>query len=414
MNKKLISNTFYLAISNILSKVLYFGVIFLVIENIGASNYGMYAIALNYISLFSLVTIIGFDTVLVKEGSKNIKELENLQNLFFPVRFYWSLLIFIIALITLIFINYEKDVKICILIMSPIILFGGNINSGLSEHFSIVVRVLEKMQYIAYSSIVRIFIISSLSGLLFFYDNITVYNFCIILSVVSVCNVLITYYYSQKFIKNKFTINISFTLIRDYLKPILMFGMVTLVFGFGGLIDIAIISSHLELDVLGYYSLAITFVGLLINFISSFQVSIYPFIAKSKGDFKMKLGLSYLYVLIAIVVFNLLVNLVILDLAVLIIGGKYQFVMELIDVFIWVLPFKVIMSWINVNLDLENKYNTKLVLALIYLISLILILKTSIDYYDVFGVIYSLIFSNILIVVIYFLTMLIKRFRFAT
>jgi len=412
MSKKLILNTIYLSGSNILVKFLYFGLIFLVIDAIGADDYGRYAIALNYISLFSLVTVMGFDIVLVKEGATKSNEgLQELQNSFFPVRFYWSLIIFLITLITLLFTNYESDVKNLIIILSPIIFLGGNITSGLSEHYSIVVRSLQKMKYIAYQNILRIFSIILLSGLLLILDKMTLINFCLIISLISVFNLLLNYYYSEKFIKNKFSFRIDLNLIRSYYKSIITFGIVSLLYGVGGLLDIFIISSYLEAELIGYYSLALTFIAIISNFISSFQLSIYPYISNSNSPYKHNLLKSYLFVLSLIIIFNLIIIPIIITISRFIIGDKYQITISLIGVFIWVLPLRVIQSWININLDLDNKFYLKLFLSSVNIISLLCTLKYSILTFGAKGVIYSIIFSISLMILSYIVLIFIKKLK---
>ena len=412
MSKKLFLNTFYLSGSNILVKVLYFGLIFLIIDAIGADDYGRYAIALNYISLFSLVTVMGFDIVLVKEGAaKNKEELQELQNNFFPVRFYWSLIIFLISLITLLFTNYESDVKNLIIILSPIIFLGGTITSGLSEHYSIVVRSLQKMKYIAYQNILRIFSIILLSSLLLILDKMSLINFCLIISLISVFNLFLNYYYSEKKIKNKFSFRIDLNLIRSYYKSIITFGIVSLLYGVGGLLDIFIISSYLEAELIGYYSLALSFIAIISNFISSFQLSIYPYISNSNSPHKNNLLKSYLFVLSLIIMFNLIIFPIIINISKFIIGDKYQITISLIAIFIWVLPLRVIQSWININLDLDNKFNLKLFLSSVNIISLLCTLKYSILTFGVNGVIYSIMFSISLMIFSYILLIFIKKLK---
>ena len=137
MFNKVIKNTFYLSFSSLYSKMIFFGVIFLLTKFLGPDTYGEYVIALNYISYFGLFTVLGFDTVLTKELSRDLINAEKLQNSFFTLRFCLSFVLSFSAILLSFYLNYSNTTKICILLLSPIIFFGGNKKFRRDEVYSL-------------------------------------------------------------------------------------------------------------------------------------------------------------------------------------------------------------------------------------------------------------------------------------
>jgi len=411
MFNKLIKNTFYLSLSSLYSKIIFFCVIFLLTKFIGPDTYGKYVIALNYISYFGLFTVLGFDIVLTKELSSDLRNAEKLQNSFFTLRFCLSLILFFAAILISFFLNYSNTTIICILILSPIIFFGGNINCGLTEHYALIIRSVEEMKFIAYSNILKSTFTIVLLSFLFYFELYNIYIYCLLLSVIGVINLVYVYRCSQIFINNTFKLNFDFKKITKYFKPISWFGLISLIYGVGGLIDITIIASYLSSSDVTYYSLSFAVIGVLNYIISSYQMSIYPLISKNIKEKKKikKMFFSYFYILILVIIFNLIFSSILSDLVMFILGNDYKTVADLIKIFVWVLPFKVINSFFNLSFDLNNNYYLKLFSSIIYVISLLTFMMYLLPLYSVVGAVYSVIFANAFTLIYYSFTVLSKK-----
>ncbi len=409
---KILFNAFALTIADIITKLLYFFIIILVARKIGPNYFGEYNTALNYIALFSIFTMLGFDVVVVREGAKNINNVEKLQNEMFPLRFWISIIIFLVSLISLSFFNYSNNISRLICLLSIVIIFGGQINSGLSEHFGSTLRIYEKFLWLGIARITRVSFLLICTGFLVMFDYFSIQNFSIVVSISSILYLIILYTYSNKLIQNKFSININFSYLKPYIFPIVMFAIVSVLTMYATIIDIQILNKYHGTNSVGIYAVSLNFVNVGFMAIGALQLALYPHSSRNimTDNYTIKL-LKYYTIIFFIICIIIVISINLIPLFVKIIfGDKYSDSISSLKILVWVIPFKLLISWANQVLESMNKYLIKISISIIFLFLVIILNYSLVPKLGAKGSAISFLLSNIIITVIaFFVTLFINK-----
>lgn len=395
------SNTFFLTFSNIISKVLYFVLITYIARKYGPDFFGEFSVALNFITLIGVFTMLGFDTVLVREGAKDLKNADELQNSFLPVRVYLSMAFFFLSIIIVLFIDYNDNTKNLIRIISVLIFTGGHIVSGMSEHYGATFRIFQKMLPLSKIQIWRGFVILSLSSVFLIFDKLTYNIFAFIIVFASVLNLFFLYKESNHLIKNKFVFKINWNVIKPHFSPIFFFGMVTIITMYGTIIDIQIVNAYLEPSDVGIYSASKNMLNIGLLIISAFQISLYPSVSvnKDKRKFMTKLFKVFMGIIVFLIISLALTMPLISYVVIFFFGDKYIEAISCLKVLIWIMPVKLFLSFLNLIIESENKYFVRLFLTLLFAITIVILNIFLIPLKGVIGAAYAAIISYIFLLI---------------
>jgi O-antigen/teichoic acid export membrane protein len=148
--KNIGKNILSLSISELVCRILGAITLLLLPRYLGPQNYGVYVLALSYLSIFSVVSNYGLDALFIKDVARD----KNLTNLYFStnviIKALLSLLSMVVLLILIRYLNYPADTIKIIAIMSIALFF-----SSLSGTFTATFRAYEQMEYNAILSISR-------------------------------------------------------------------------------------------------------------------------------------------------------------------------------------------------------------------------------------------------------------------
>jgi len=293
--KKIAKNTSSLFIAQIITSILALILSIYVVRKLGDINYGKYSFALAFATFFSIFLDFGYNTLFIRNVSRD-KSLINtyLNNIFF-IRALLSIIIFIFLVITINILNYPLETKIIVYIFG--IYFAiktlSDVNKG-------IFRVFEKMEY---EAIVRIIseitlLILGMSVLYLGYGLIafvSVYLFTGIQELILGC--LIS---EKKFIKSKTELDLSFfKKTAKIALPLVMLSFFSFVFV---KIDTIMLSFMKGDAVVGWYSAAYALTYSFKPFPQMLITALFPLISYyyiySKDSLKTTYEKSFKYMLL--------------------------------------------------------------------------------------------------------------------
>lgn len=403
--KRILKNTAYLAIGSIIGKTAMFIVFILVARYFGPDNYGAYTTAFNHVFLMGMFSKLGFDMTLIREGAKDIEKVPFLQNKIFALRFWTSLIVWILTLFSALLLNYDETSIKLTLIMSPLVLIGGAINSGIIEHFTSYFKVIEKMQYATYVLLFRTIIFSIAIISTIFLNILSLYNLAFIVLFSSVLTMLFQIKQAKLFYKQKYSLTIDIIYLKPLIKPIILFGVVSILYEFSlrfNIIMLNKLSSNLET---GIYSAAWNLVSVGTLFIVSFSSSIFPNSARQifQHNYRNKLLKGLTLITILFILFCIIAHFISTELIVFIYGINYIKSGEILSVIIWFLPIRLLSLFGHQILESANYLYTIIFVIFIPTIVNIILNYYLIPKYGALGSAYASVISSITILILSFL-----------
>jgi O-antigen/teichoic acid export membrane protein len=400
--KRILKNAAYLAFGSILGRAAMFIVFILVARYFGPTNFGAYNTAFNYVFLMGVLGKLGFDMAIIREGAKNIECAPIIQNKIFPLRFWVSIFAWLLTVVSAFFIDYDEVTLKLVLIMSPIVFFGGASNSGILEHFTSYFKIIEKMQYATYVLVLRtLLFVVTVAGMLFF-DSLSLYNLGVLVTLTSIVALFFQIQQAKKFYKQEYVLKIDFNYLKPIMKPILLFGIVSLLFEISLRLNIVMLNKLSNNTETGYYSAAWNLVSIGTLFISSFSTSIFPNSARSifNSSFRLKM-LKGLGAGTAVFAFGCVVVFFISESVVRILYGEtYLQSAIILSITIWFLPLRLFSLWGHQILESANYLVLRIVIFLIPTAVNIGLNYALIPKYGAVGSAYAALFSNIILLLL--------------
>lgn len=403
--KRIIINAAYLAFGSIIGKAAMFIVLILVARQFGPSNFGAYNTAFNHVFIMGIIAKMGFDMAIIREGAKNLNNASIIQNKIFPVRFWTSILIWILTIVSAFLLPYNETTIKIILIMSPIVFTGGAINSGIIEHFTSYFKIIEKMQYATYVLLFRTFIFAGAVSCLIFFKMLTLYNLSLIVVLSSLLALLFQILQARKFYKQEFTLKIDYQYIKPLIKPIILFGIVSILFEVSLRINIIMLSTLSNNIEAGLYSAAWNLVSIGTLFIASFSTSIFPNSARKifDKDFRNKMFKGLLLGTLLFIIVCVISTFFSEYIVTFIYGNSYLKSGKVLLIIIWFLPFRLLSLYGHQILESANYLVIRILVFLIPTLLNIIINYFSIPRFGAIGSAYASLFSNAIILILAFI-----------
>ncbi len=101
----LVKNTFWLGMVEVASKIIMFGVTISIVRYLGPSNFGSYNLAFAYVSIYTILSDLGLNTIATRDVAKNRHESQKYLENILGIRLGLSIVIMIAILISLIFLK---------------------------------------------------------------------------------------------------------------------------------------------------------------------------------------------------------------------------------------------------------------------------------------------------------------------
>jgi len=239
---------------------------------LGPEGYGKYTFIFTYISFFVLLGDFGLNSILVREISKEKNNADILIGNALVIKTLFSTVAIFLSVIIICLLNYSNDIKVGVAIASITIAISA------FETLRILFQIYLKMEYQAVIDIVsKIVFLGLVLGTIFYAKNLYFIIASFVLS--SIISLILTIYFSFKFIKPKFKIHLQ--LWPNLLKEVLPLGISLILTIIYGRIDIIMLSLMKSNEDVGLYNLAYKFIELLTLLVpGTIMVSIFPIMSE--------------------------------------------------------------------------------------------------------------------------------------
>jgi O-antigen/teichoic acid export membrane protein len=248
--KKYFKNTSWLFAEKILRILISFLVTVLVIRYLGPEQFGLLSYAISFFGLFSAISVLGLESISIRELVKYPGKRDNILGSVFLLRLVGGIVTVILIALTLFISNESTDISILILIIST---------SAIFQSFSVVdyyFRAEVKAKYSVYVMMASVLFTSSLKILIIILEAPLIY-FAIAFSVeflITAAGFLTVYKNnSLKIINWKFQKKLALSLLKDS-WPLILSGLVVSVYM---KIDQVMIKNMLNSEEVGYYAAAV-------------------------------------------------------------------------------------------------------------------------------------------------------------
>jgi len=140
--RRIVKNTSALFLAQIVSSAvaLIFGVV--IARVLGDTVFGKFAFALAFTEIFSIFSALGYNTLLIREVSRDKNQVNKYVNNIFFFRVLFSLVLYVLIVISINLMQYPDDTKIAVYLIGIFQLF-----ESLANVFKVTFRAFEKMEY---------------------------------------------------------------------------------------------------------------------------------------------------------------------------------------------------------------------------------------------------------------------------
>jgi O-antigen/teichoic acid export membrane protein len=248
--KKYFKNTSWLFTEKILRILISFVVTVLLVRYLGPEQFGLLSYAISFYGLFSAISILGLESISIRELVKYPGRRDNILGSAFLLRLIGGIATIILIALTLFISGEPADISILILIIST---------SAIFQSFSVIdyyFRAEVKAKYSVYVMMASVLFTSLLKILLIILEAPLIY-FAIVFSVeffATAAGFLLVYKHTNfKIINWKFHKETAVNLLKDS-WPLILSGLVVAIYT---KIDQVMIKNMLDSKELGYYAAAV-------------------------------------------------------------------------------------------------------------------------------------------------------------
>jgi len=330
--KKYFKNTSWLFAEKILRILISFVVAVLVVRYLGPEQFGLLSYAISFYGLFSTISILGLESISIRELVKNPEKRDDILGSAFLLRLIGGVATIILIALTLFISGEPADISILILIIST---------SAIFQSFSVIdyyFRAEVKAKYSVYVMMASVLFTSLLKILLIILEAPLIY-FAIVFSVeffATAAGFLLVYKHNKfKIINWKFRKETAVNLLKDS-WPLILSGLVVAIYT---KIDQVMIKNMLDSKELGYYAAAVRLSEAWYFIPVALTNAIFPAIVNAK-----KIGKNFyfnrmqkLYDILAWMAITIAVPVSIFsrDIINIIFGNEFQSAAPVLTIYIW-------------------------------------------------------------------------------
>jgi len=241
-------NAAYMSLGSFAAQAIGFIGFLFIARLFGPENYGKYATVLAFVMFFHLFVFNGLSKIIVREGSKAKNQFSIVLEKTIGLRLVLAFAAFVICIFASFFTRYPAEIKLFIILFSSEIIYF-----GLNSYLGTIYQTKERMEYIAYFSVLTRFLTAGLS-IAFLYLGAGILAILIINLFSKFVVLYINYLYSQKF--TRFRWNLKLNLDPLILKALLIFSLMGFINTFAVRIDVLMVSFLSTSKDVGLYSVA--------------------------------------------------------------------------------------------------------------------------------------------------------------
>lgn len=273
-------NTFWLWISEVLSRAPLFFLNVFIARYLGAEDYGKFVFSFTLVSLFSVLTDLGLSTLIIREVAKEKrlarKYIDNLIILKSVLTFCTLVLIFGVIQ----FLGKSSEIKGLVYLWAVFLVI-----TSFTTLFQSIFQAFEKMEYLAFSKLVYSLLLT-IMAFLTIRHNLGLK----VLTLGYILTALITFIFVLVLIRKKFTeffYEIDFSFLKNALReawPFGLIGLVASIYFSMNLIQIGLISQQSET---AFYNIAYQPILILTALIGLLFSALFPTLSKEYQNSKI-------------------------------------------------------------------------------------------------------------------------------
>ncbi|MDD5772643.1 MAG: flippase [bacterium] len=333
---RVLKNTFFLICSSILSKLFTLVFIVFAVRSLGVKEFGIYALVLSLISIFTVISDFGFYTLIVRDVSQD-KSLSSkyLTHVLF-LKIFFVILSYAGLYFLAYFLNYSLDVRI-ILMIAGIGLIADSLRNTLNAFFFVYQRIdmLSRLNalYSLINSIFGILILVSGYGLKGLFLGIASVNWLFL--IITLFVILKNFTFLER--------KVEFIFLQHLIKQVFPFAFLTILSIVYFKMDTVMLSVFKDELTVGYYNAPYKLIEILMFIPVTFSAVLFPVVSSFSILSKKALSESYKWALkiLTIIVFPIVMSCTILNKQIIeyLLGENYLVSGPVFVVLIWALLF---------------------------------------------------------------------------
>lgn len=270
--KTVIKNASFMLVGNLIFRLISLVIAIYLAKYLGVEDFGKYTFVFVYLSFFSILTDLGLTTILVREMSREIKNMPKMVGNAYIIKIILSVFTILVS-ISLSSAIYSKEITTYVFIASFTLLFEALI----AIHQTMFQTTLKMKYHITAKLTFKI--ISAILILCIVNMHGSLFQVILALTFSELIEVILSYVYSTKITKIDF--NIDFELWKKLFKlsfPIALSGIFLIIYN---RVDVMMLSMMKDDSAIGLYSAAYNLSEPLILIPNSIVASLFPVMSKS-------------------------------------------------------------------------------------------------------------------------------------
>ena len=282
---RVIRNTGVILTGNLAGKALNFIVLIYLARYLGANDFGKYSFVIAYFFFFSVLALLGINKIVVREISKDKTIQERIIGNALSLRLLLSIAAIILSLIIINLLNYPFDTKILVYITSLTLLL-----LSIRATYASIFEACLRMEYSALTNFIEA-IVSLILILSIIFLKGDLIHVMAALVIASLSNLLVTFFFSQRFVKPKFEFNLGY--VKKIFGASIPVGLTTVFRSIYYRIDVLMLSLMKTYVAVGYYSAAYALIAALDIIPRAITISIFPLLSRYSVSSRDSLEISY-------------------------------------------------------------------------------------------------------------------------
>ena len=372
-------NTGIVIVGNVIYRLISLVLIIYLARYLGTVGFGKYSFVFAYLAFFGVITDLGLQTILVREMSRDTSIAPKLIGNAFIIRWILTIFAVVLSLIIITLMSYPADTTTYIYIAAFTLLF-----QSFSGFYSTIFQANLRMEYRIFARLV-FRIISAILILWIIFSHGTLMQVMIVLVFSEMVMMLISYFFSRRFIRPRF--DIDFGLWRYLFKEALPIALSSVIIIIYFNIDVIMLSLMMGDAEVGIYSAAYKLSEPLSLIPSALMVSLFPIMSASFKNAKERLIKSYRlgvrYLLIITLPIAIGITLLADKIILLIYGTPFAESAPVLQILIWTLVFTsmhYVLTNILISIDKPKLYTVSTALCAIVNVTLNFILIPVMSY----------------------------------
>jgi O-antigen/teichoic acid export membrane protein len=274
--QKIFINTIAQFGSRIISILLSLFSVSILTRYLGTDGYGNFTLVFTYLSFFSLIADIGFNTTLVREFSRQKNILSSVKATFLNLKLIFVALSFAFALIVLVFSPYSTYLKTAIVIGTIAVAISNMISYGTS-----ILQSKLRLDLVALIDVITK-VVTVIAIIYFVNTGANLYYIISAILIGNLVGVIATFYYIRDYLV--FKIHVDQKVVQTLLKIAIPLGITSALSLLYFKIDTLLLSVMKSSSDVGIYGLAYNILQNIIMIWGLFMASVFPLLSQFHGQ----------------------------------------------------------------------------------------------------------------------------------